>query len=155
VSLFYTFYGEADIATESLVTLVAAVVTGSVAPDGTVFCEGMNVTPRHVSDGDDEDDSTGRYFGFVERVSVTFTFDNLAPEETTNHNMALMVQVVLAIFDASPGRGVLLFNGSKAILQRLDNGVEFASDWEDWWELVEVIPIAAQHSVGRLAQPLL
>jgi len=155
VSLFYNFYGEADIATESLVNLVATVVKGSVAPDGTVFCEGMNLTARHVTDEDDEDDSTGKYFGFVERISVTFTFYNLAPAETTNRNIALMVEVVLAIFDANPGRGVLLFNGSRVILQRLGDGVEFASDWEDWSELDEVIPVVARHSLRSLGQPLL
>jgi hypothetical protein len=66
-----------------------------------------------------------------------------------------MVEAVLAFFDAYPGRGVLLFNGEEAILQRLGDGIEFGSDWDDWLELPEVTPIVARHSLRRLGQPLL
>jgi hypothetical protein len=154
VSLFYTFYGEAELTSGDLQNLVATAVGGTVSPTGTIFCDGMNITAHHV-DHNDDDDSTGKYFGFEERITATFNFDNLATLEVRDRDIALMVVAVLAILDASPGRGVLLFNGDRAILQRLDDDVEFDSDWDDWSEVSDVAPLVARHVVRLLNQPLL
>ena len=153
MSLFYTFYGEADVSSEDFRALLAAATGGTIAPDGTIFREGLNVTAFRV--GPDEARATAGYFGFEHRVSAVFNLANRATPEVREHNTVLMVEAVLAYFDAYPGRGVLLFNGEEAILQRLDGGIEFGSDWEDWLELPEVAPLVARHSLRRLGQPLL
>ena len=153
MSLFFTFYGEADVPTDDLLQLIVAAVGGSRGDHDTVFVPGMNVTAHRVDE--DEDDSTGRYFGFRERITATFTFDNLSSEAATEHNTALMAVAVLAIFDRCPGRGVLLFNGERAVLGRLSDVVVFDSDWDDWAEMSEVLPLVAANELGKLPQPLI
>jgi hypothetical protein len=154
VSVFFTFYGEADLTTDALRSLMVRTVGGTLSPDGFIFRDGMDVTALGVAD-DEEDESTGAYFGFTERVSVTFTFHNLAGLDVTDHNTALMVTAVLAVFDADPGRGVLLYNGSQVVLQRLDDGVEFDSEWADWSQIAETAPLLERYPSRLLAQPLL
>jgi hypothetical protein len=153
MSLFFTYYGEVGVATGDLQKLIAAAVGGTVSSHDTIFCPGMNVTAHRVDD--DDEDSTGRYFGFVERVTATFNFDSQVPDDVSEHNTALMVRAVLALFDAYPGRGVLLFNGERVVLQRLSDGVEFDAEWEDWAELDEVRPLLAAHQQRKLPQPLM
>jgi hypothetical protein len=154
VSVFFTFYGEANLTTNALQFLVAQAVGGTISPDGFIFRDGMDITALCVAD-DDEEESTGAYFGFTERVSVTFNFHNLAGLEVTDHNTALMVAAVLAVFDADPGRGVLLYNGSQVVLQRLDDGVELDSGWADWSEITETAPLLERYPSRLLHQPLL
>ena len=154
MSLFYVFYGEADAPVAEVGRLIAATVGAEHVTADTVFCHGMNVTVHHVEDGDAED-STGRYFGFAERTSATFTFDNLAPREQRESNVVRMVAAVLAIFEAWPGRGVLLHNGEHAVLQRLADGIEFDSEWDDWIEIDGVAPYLSANATLRLTQPLL
>jgi hypothetical protein len=154
MSLFFTFYGEADVSSAGLQKVVVAVVGGAVRSQNTIFSPGMNVTVHHVGDGADED-STGRYFGFVERITATFNFDNSAPADLTERNTVLMVATVMAIFDSHPGRGVLLFNGDRVVLERLDEGITFDGDWEDSSEITDVASLAAGHVVRRVDQPLL
>ena len=154
MSVFFTFYGEANLTTGALRYLMAQAVGGTISPEGFIFREGMDITALCVAD-DDEEESTGAYFGFTERVSVTFTFHYLAGLELTDHNTALMVLAVLAVFDAAPGRGVLLYNGSQVVLQRLDDGVEFDSEWADWSQNAETAPLLDHYPSRLLAQPLL
>jgi hypothetical protein len=153
VSLFYTFYGEADVTTDEIRSVMAAAVGGTVGADGTIFRDGMNVTAFRVEPEDAH--STTGHFGFQHRVTAVFNFSNRASAETGDHNVALMVEAVLAFFDVYPGRGVLLFNGEEVVLQRLGDGVEFNSEWEDWSEVNEVAPLVARHSLHKLAQPLM
>jgi hypothetical protein len=153
VSLFFTFYGEADVSTDDLLRLIVAVVGGSPRGRDTVFVPGMNVTAHRVDEG--EEDSTGQHFGFLERITATFNFENLSSEEVSEHNTALMVAAVLAIFDRYPGRGVLLFNGERAVLGRLSDEVVFDSDWDDWLEMGEVLPLVAANETRKLLQPLM
>lgn len=154
MSLFYVFYGDADAPTGEVGRLIAATVGAENVSAEAIFCDGMNVTVRQVKDGNAED-STGRYFGFAERISATFTFDNLASPELRERNVVRMVAAVLAIFDAWPGSGVLLHYGERAVLQRLAHGVEFDSEWDDWIEIDGVAPYLSAHATRRLAQPLL
>jgi hypothetical protein len=154
VSVFFTFYGEANLTTDALRSLMAEAVGGTISPDGFIFREGMDITALCVAD-DDDDESTGAYFGFTERVSVTFNFHNLAGLEVTDRNTALMVAAVLAVFDADSGRGVLLYNGSQVVLQRLDDGVEFDSEWMDWSQIAETAPFLERYPSRPLNQPLL
>jgi hypothetical protein len=113
----------------------------------------MNVTAHRVDEN--EEDSTGQHFGFLERITATFNFDNLSSEDATEHNTVLMVVAVLAIFDRYPGRGVLLFNGERAVLGRLSDEVLFDGDWDDWLEMSEVLPLVAANETGKLLQPLI
>ena len=57
-----------------------------------MFCQRMNVTFH--SGGRDVADSTGAYFGFAARTSVTFTFDNLTPRGQHSASMVPMVAAV-------------------------------------------------------------
>jgi len=154
VSLFYAFYGEVDAPSAEVQRLIAATVGAEHVSADTIFCEGMNVTVHHV-EGNDVENSTGRYFGFAERTSATFTFDNLASSDQRERNVVRMVASVSVIFDAWPGRGVLLHNGERVVLQRLADGVEFDSEWDDWIEIEGVAPYLSAHAARRLMQPLL
>jgi hypothetical protein len=154
MSTFFTFYGEADLTTDAMRSLMSDVVGGTISPDGFILREGMDITAARVADDDDEE-STGAYFGFTERVSATFAFHNLAGRALADHNTALMVAAVLAVFDAAPGRGVLLYNGEHNVLQRFNNGVEFNSEWTDWSEIAELAPYLARYPSRPLDQPLL
>ncbi|RZU52268.1 hypothetical protein EV385_4116 [Krasilnikovia cinnamomea] len=153
MSLFYTFYGEADVSSEDIRSTMMAVLGGSVGAEETIFRDGMYVEAYRVEPA--ESHATSGYFGFQDKVIAIFHFSNRASAETSDHNTVLMAEAVLAVFDAYPGRGVLLFNGSRAILQRLGDGIEFDAEWEDWSEIDEARPIVARHTVRRLAQPML
>ncbi|BFU46752.1 SitI3 family protein [Krasilnikovia sp. MM14-A1004] len=153
MSLFYTFYGEADVSSEDLRSRMASVLGGSIGADGTIFRDGMNVAANRVEP--QEAHATTGYFGFQDKITAIFHFSNRASAETTDHNTVLMAEAVLATLDAFPGRGVLLFNGEQAILQRLGDGIEFDAEWEDWTDIDEARPMVARHVVRRLAQPLL
>jgi hypothetical protein len=153
MSTFFTFYGEADLTTDAVRSLLSEVVGGTISPDGFILREGMDITAARVTDDDEE--PTGASFGFTERVSATFAFHNLAGRALADHNTALMVAAVLAVFDAAPGRGVLLYNGEHNVLQRLDNGVEFNSGWTDWSEIAEVAAFLERYPSRPLDQPLL
>ena len=149
MSLFWTFYGESDLAPAELAGLVARVADGTVSDERTVLREGMDAT---ALPGDD-DGITVEAFGFVERFSITFNLHNLASPDVQAHNEALMVEAVLAVLDARPGRGVLAFYGSRVVMQRLDRAIEFADDWAEWLDSSELQSIVAQHSTVTVGQP--
>jgi hypothetical protein len=152
VSLFYTFYGAADASSDAIRAVMASAVGGTVGDDGSIVRDGMHVTAYRVEPA--EAHATTGHFGFEHRVTAIFTFANLASADVADHNTALMAEAVVAFLEAFPGRGVLLFNGEEVILQRLDDGIEFGADWEDWAELPGVRPLVARHAVRALAQPL-
>ena len=154
MSLFYTFYGAADAIPAEFRTLIAETVGAREVSADTVIRDGMNVTVHRVAE-DDPEDSTGKYFGFTEHISATFTFDNLAPPEERDGNVVRMVAAVLAVLEAWHGPGVLLHNGERAVLQRLDDGIEFDSGWDEWAEIDGVAPLMSAHVTRRLGQPLL
>jgi hypothetical protein len=151
MSLFYIFYSEADVLLLDIQRLLASALHGRIVVDDMIFREGMTASVYRI---EGEEDSTGKYFGFIERLEVSFNFDNSAPPRTTDHNIVLMVSSVLSILDTYPGRGVLLHNGDRAVLQRLDDGVEFDTDWEDWSTLGEIVTLASRNVLRRLPQPL-
>ena len=149
MSLFWTFHGEADLAPVELAEMVARVADGAVSGERTVLREGMDAT---VLPGDD-DGSTVEAFGFVERFSIIFNLHNLASPDVRAHNEALMVEAVLAVLEARPGRGVLAFYGSRVVMQRLDKSIEFADDWAEWLDSSELQSIVAEHSTATFEQP--
>jgi hypothetical protein len=149
----YTFYGAADTTSDDLRSVIAAAVGGSMAADGTIFLEGMYITARSVSPADRH--STTLLFGFDHRITVIFRFSNLARGSTAEHNTSLMAIAILALFDAYGEPGVLLYNGEEVILQKLDGGVVFNEDWEEWFEIDDLAPVLAAHARQRLPQPLL
>jgi len=153
MAIEYDWRGSADIDTSTLRDFIATAVGGAQQPDGTVFREGLQVFARGVS-GDDVD-STTALFGFDERFAATFRFANLATAATTEHNTALMVHVLIVFAQSHGGKGVLLFNGEEAVLEYGDDGIVFASDWEDWSENSEVAPLLTQFASRVLPQPLL
>ncbi|BFU46751.1 hypothetical protein KRMM14A1004_49880 [Krasilnikovia sp. MM14-A1004] len=152
MSLFFDFYGEVGLSTPEIPDVIASAIAGSVSASGTIHREGMDIEAHAVAG---EEDSTGRHFGFDERVTAAFTFGNRASPGIRDHNTVLMVVAVLAVFDHAPGRGVLLANGSRAIVQRLGKKIEFDAGWEDWTEIAGARPVVARHAVRTLPQPLL
>jgi hypothetical protein len=153
MALEYIFHSAADATPEDFRSVIAAAVGGAVAADGTIFLEGMYVIV--YSADPTEAQATTRLFGFDHRISALFRFSNLSSPATARHNTVLMVVAVLSVFDRFAQPGVLLFNGEQAVLQKLDGGVVFDEDWEDWSEVDEVTPFVAAHTRRRLAQPLL
>jgi hypothetical protein len=93
-------------------------------------------------------------FGFNEKFSATFRFANLVDDATTAHNTALMAHTVISFAQQYRGSGVLLYNGEENVLQYDDDGIVFASDWEDWSENAEVAPLLNQFVSRVLPQPL-
>jgi hypothetical protein len=153
MAIEFDWDGDADVDTATLQGFVLAAISGAQQPDGTVFRDGLQVYAKHVS-GDDVNPATA-LFGFDQRFRVTFRFANLADPETTEHNIALMVHVLIAFVQRYGGKGVLLFNGDEAVLQYDDNGIVFDAEWEDWTENREVAPLLSQFASRVLPQPLL
>jgi hypothetical protein len=149
----FDWAGDADVVTATLRDFIATATGGAQSQDGTIHLDGMYVTAR----AGPESDSTPAIalFGFGERFTATYRFANLADEETTDHNTALMVHAVIAFAQRYGGNGVLLFNGEEAVLQYGPGGIVFASDWEDWTENGEVAPLLDQFDSRSLPQPLL
>ena len=131
----FDWYGDAEVDIATLRAFIADATGGEQHPDGTVHLDGMSITARVGSD--------------------TFRFANLADAATTDHNTALMVHVLIAFAQTHGGSGVLLYNGEEAVLQYGEDGIVFASDWEDWTENSEVAPLLAQFTSRVLPQPLL
>ena len=149
----YDWSGDANVDLATLRAFIATATGGEQRPDGTVFLDGMYVMARTPS-GDDVNSAIA-LFGFEERFSATFRFANLATAPTTEHNTALMVHVLIAFAQRYGGSGVLLYNGDVAVLQYGEDGIVFASDWEDWSENSEVAPLLTQFASRVLPQPLL
>jgi hypothetical protein len=153
MAIEYSLASEADVDTQDLQDFMVAAIGGEKGPDGTVFRDGMYVMAHRLAEG--EENSAMQLFGIQHRVSATFRLANLADEATRNHNTALMVGAVLAFFHRYAGRGVLLFNGEVAILQRLTGEIVFDREWEDWFENDEVTPLLDGYPIRPLPQPLL
>jgi hypothetical protein len=126
---------------------------GTQLPDGPIVRDGLRVYAGRVSG--DEVNPAAALFGFDQRFRATFRFANLAEPATTDHNIALMVHVLIAFVRSRGGRGVLLYNGEEAVLQYSEDGIVFDSNWEDWTENAEVAPLLPQFAVRVLPQPLL
>jgi hypothetical protein len=148
MALEYTYYGAADLDTDSLRSVVAAALGATLSADGSMFREGLWVNAYRVEATDVA--TAPRLFGFEHRVTITFRFSS-RHREAEMHNTALMVGVVLRLSDAD---GVLLFNGEEAVIQASGGEVIFAADWEDWEE-PEVAALTRGHRVATLEQPLL
>ena len=152
MAIEYTFYGAAEVSTSDLRAAVADAISGSVAVDGTVEREGLDVSAFTVSPGDEA--SAPRLFGFAHRVTVLFRFANLK-RHLEEHNTALMISAVLAINDRTGADGVLLFNGEEAVVLCKHGEAIFAAEWEDWDDNPEVVALRADRLVAPVAQPML
>ena len=153
MALEYSWSADADVDVATLRDFIATATGGEQHPDGTVFLDGMYVMAA-VESGDDVNPSISQ-FGFDERISATFRFSNRAGEATTDHNVALMVHVLIAFAQSHGDSGVLLFNGEHAVLRYGEDGIIFDSEWEDWQENGEVAPLLGQFATRVLPQPLL
>src|SRR5437868_3505347 len=67
MSLFYTFSSEAEASTDDVRELFAVALGATVAADGTIFVQGMNVTAFRVDP--EQAGSAAGYFGFEHRVT--------------------------------------------------------------------------------------
>jgi hypothetical protein len=148
MAIEYTYYSAADLDTDGLRSLVAAVLGAAVSPDGSMFRDGLWVNAYRVEPVDVA--TAPGLFGFQHRVTITFRFSSTR-RDLEQHNTALMVGVVLGLARAD---GVLLFNGEEAVIQTSSGQVTFAAGWEDWDE-PEVAALVRDHKVAPLAQPLL
>ena len=153
VALEYDWSGDADVDSATLRAFITSATGGDQHADGTVFLDGMYITARTVT-GDDVNRAI-TLFGWEERFSATFRLANLATEETTEHNIALMAHVLIAFAQRYGGNGVLLYNGDEAVLRYGEDGIVFSTDWDDWAENDETAPLLAQFASGALPQPLL
>jgi hypothetical protein len=152
MAIEYLLYSEASVSLEELQTFFTGAVGGDVGHGGTVFRDGMYVTVFRVPD--DERDSTIPQFDFEHLITATFHFSNVADQATEAHNTALMVAAVLAFFDRY-GRGVLLFNGERVVIQNVTGETVFSREWDEWFEGHEVASLIDGHRVDNLPQPLL
>jgi len=151
MALEYTFRGAADITTEEFLAFLAQTMNAPISHD-YVRGDGLQVTAYRVDPG--EEAASVEEFGFPHRVTATFRFANLAPTQLRDQNTVLMIRTVLAFFDRYPGSGVLLFNGERVVLQKLDGDVELDSDWEDF-SLDGMAEVIAGLSQRPLPQPFL
>jgi hypothetical protein len=150
MALEYVLCAAADITTEEFVAFLAEALNASVH-DNDVRRDGLMVIAYRETPGEEYSPHT---IGFTHRVTATFRFSNLAHTRLRDENTVLMVRAVLAFLGRYPGSGVLLFNGERVVLQKLDGPVELDSGWEDWSldGMAKVIAGLPQHP---LPQPLL
>ncbi|WP_433385443.1 SitI3 family protein [Actinoplanes sp. CA-142083] len=149
----YTWYGDADVDTDSLRAFIATTTGGEQHADGTVFFPGMYVSSARA-EGDDVNPAV-ELFGFKERFSATFRLSKQADEPAQQHATALMAHTLIAFATRFGGHGVLLFNGEDNILQYGEGTVTFGAEWEDWAENPETAPLLTQFPSRVLPQPLL
>ncbi|GAA2647944.1 SitI3 family protein [Paractinoplanes durhamensis] len=149
MAIEYTFYSAADLSTDRLRSMIAAVIAGTIMPDGSLTREGLWTTAHRVEPGDEA--TAPPLFGFTHRLSVRFRF-SATRRDLEEHNTALMVGAVLALAQAD---GVLLFNGEEAVLQCVNGEATFAADWDGWDDMPEVAALQAGRRTAHLAQPLL
>jgi hypothetical protein len=153
VALEYYWCGGADIDAAGLRAFISTTTGGRLHPDGTTFLDGMYIMARTIA-GDDED-SLAEDFGFRETFSATFRFANLAAPTVTEHNLAVMVRVLIAFARSHGGQGVLLFNYEEAVLLYGPDGIVFGSEWEDWTDNPETAPFLTRFASRPLPQPFL
>jgi hypothetical protein len=63
--------------------------------------------------------------------------------------------MVGAVLGLAGTDGVLLFNGEEAVVRSSADDTVFATDWEEWDDMPEVVALKASHRAAPLAQPLL
>lgn len=148
MAIEYTYYGAADLHTDSLRSTVAATLGATLSPDGSMTRDGLWVVAYRV-----ENDDVARaaaLFGFAHRVTVDFRLSSTR-RDLEPQNTALMVGVVLSL---SGSDGVLLFNGEEAVMQTTAGEVTFAAGWADWDDMPEVAALRRDHKIAPLPQPL-
>jgi hypothetical protein len=149
----YTWYGDAEIDTDSLRAFIATATAGEQHADGTIFLPGMYVTAARA-EGDDVNPAVA-LFGFGERFRATFRLSRQAGEPAQQHATALMAHTLIAFATTVGGNGVLLFNGEDNVLQYSGGTVTFGAEWEDWAENPETAGLLTQFPSQVLPQPLL
>lgn len=153
MALEYVMHGDADLSSAELRAFYAAAIEGELSPDGTVFRPGMYVMARRVKP--EEENPMTQLLGFEHRINATYRFRNLSEPAEQDHNTIVMASSILSLADRYGGRGVLLFNGERVVLQWDPDEVVFDSEWEDWSEIEEAFPLVAAHQLRPLPQPLL
>ncbi|MDG4791604.1 SitI3 family protein [Micromonospora sp. WMMD1102] len=88
-------------------------------------------------------------------MTATFRLSNRATEDARDDATRAMIRVVLAFFNDYPAYGLLLYNGERIILQRVQGPGGIDSDWEDWAEMSGMRQLVAGLESRRLPQPLL
>jgi hypothetical protein len=145
----YTYYGSADLDTESLRTRVAGALDATLSSDGLVVRDGLTAAAYRIGPG--EEATAPGLFGFCHRITVRFRFSP-SRRDQQERNTALMVGAVLGLAGTD---GVLLFNGEEAVVRSSADDTVFATDWEEWDDMPEVVALKASHRAAPLAQPLL
>lgn len=148
MAIEYVLYGDTDVTADELTELLAEAIAADRVDGTTAFRDGMYVSSGQVAD--EERNDAVRAYGFEHRVTATFRLaDPPAP-----HNTALVVAAVLAWSDRYGDCGVLLFNGYRAVLQLLPDGVVFDSEWAEFTGNDEVVALRANNPARPLPQPL-
>ncbi len=154
MAIEYVLYGDTDVTAGELTELLAEAIEADRIDGTTAFRDDMYVSVVRVSGDEATEERPGDaagLFGFEHRVTATFRLAD--PPEP--HNTALMVAAVLAYFDRYGDCGVLLYNGYRAVLQLLPDGVVFDSGWEQFTANDEVAALRGGNPARPLPQPML
>jgi hypothetical protein len=149
----YELLGEADLSHDGFYSFIQAAVDGRPTESNFMIAEGMGVYAERTTSGDER--SAADRFGFTHRVSATFRLSSHASEEVLAQAEVVMYRTVIEFFERFPGRGVLLYNGEEVTIQKLDNGIEINSDWEEWTDNPGLQPLINGYPYRPLPQPLL
>ncbi|MEO3744243.1 SitI3 family protein [Plantactinospora sp. B5E13] len=152
MALEYVLYASADVTTEELLSFMANATGGEIS--GNYVRRGaLDVTAYR----DDPDDPApvAEMLGFTHRVTATYRLSNRATPDARDEAARVMIRSALTFFAHYPADGVLLFNDSRIILQRLNGPVVVDHEWEDWTDVPGMRQLIAGIETRRLAQPLL
>jgi hypothetical protein len=152
MALEYVLYAAADLTTEEFLAFLAETLNAPIFYN-FVSCDGLQITAYREDPG--EEAFSAEEFGFPHRLTATFQFANLAPRQLRDENTVLMVSTTLTFLNRYSSSGVLLFNGERVVLQKLNGQVELDRDWEEDWTLPGMDTVIAGLSQRPLPQPFL
>lgn len=92
-------------------------------------------------------------FGFRPNLSVVF---EVYPEEDYAGGMRAMMRGAMALLEHEAGHAVMLANGERAMLQRLEGNLLLNERWDNWTAHAQLLPeVTLPYQLGFVASPAL
>lgn len=105
--------------------------------------------------GDYVSDLTYEYYGFRPTLNVTFEVYSREDEDFLN-GMRMMMRAAMSILQHDSGDAVMLFNGERTMLQRINGQLLLNAAWDNWTAHAKLLPeVTLPYKLRSLASPAL
>lgn len=153
MALEYSFEGALDLDATAALQQVATEL-GLSATD-SVRLHGPALQIFTLSQSDLRKSVIEDAFHFRPTLSIGFRIDSNASDQDYETGKHLLIRVVVALLQQSPGAAVLLFNGETVLLQRLDERIVLNQDWREWTSYDLLRDVTLPYDQRPLPSPLM